>query len=42
MKLLGVPIFAMQISVRQNRHCRDLDAEPIDFIRRYEKLQHLI
>jgi predicted Zn-dependent protease len=35
-------IFAAQISVRQNRHCRNLDAELIDFSKRNEKLRHLI
>jgi hypothetical protein len=35
-------IFAAQIFVRQNRHCRNLDAELIDFIKRNEKLRHLI
>ena len=40
--LLNFSIFAAQISVRQNRDCRNLDAELIDFIKRYEKLQHLI
>jgi hypothetical protein len=30
--LLNFRIFAAQISVRQNRHCRNLDAELIDFI----------
>jgi len=33
---------AIQISLRQNRHCRNLDAELIDFIKRSEKLRHLI
>jgi len=40
--LNNLQIFAAQIFVRQNRHCRDLDAEPIDFIERNEKLRHLI
>jgi hypothetical protein len=31
-----------QISVRHNRHCRNLDAELIDFVKRHEKLRHLI
>jgi hypothetical protein len=35
-------IFAAQISVRQTCHCRNLDAELIDFVKRYEKLRHLI
>jgi len=39
---LNFRIFAAQISVRQNCHCRNLDAELIDFIKRNEKLQHLI
>jgi hypothetical protein len=34
-------IFTEQISVRQNRHCRNLDTELIDFVKRYEKLRHL-
>jgi hypothetical protein len=33
--LLNFRIFAAQISVRQNRHCRSLDAELIDFSKRY-------
>jgi len=40
--MLNFRIFAAQISVRQNRHCRNLDAELIDFINRYEKFRHLI
>jgi hypothetical protein len=40
--LLNFRIFAAQISVRQNRHYRNLDAELIDFIKINEKLQHLI
>ena len=32
--LLNFRIFAAQISVRQNCHCRNLDAELIDFIKR--------
>jgi hypothetical protein len=39
--LLNFRIFAAQISVRQNRHCLNLDAELIDFIKGYEKLRHL-
>jgi hypothetical protein len=35
-------IFAAQISVRQACHCRNLDAELIDFSKRNEKLRHLI
>jgi hypothetical protein len=37
--LLNFRIFAAQISVRQTCHCRNLDAELIDFIKRPEKLQ---
>jgi hypothetical protein len=40
--LLNFRIFAAQISVRQNRHCRNFDAELIDFIKRSEKLRRLI
>jgi len=40
--MLNFRIFAAQISVRQNCHCSNLDAELIDFIKRYEKLRHLI
>jgi hypothetical protein len=40
--LLNFRIFAAQISVRQNCHCRNLDAELINFSKRYEKLRHLI
>jgi hypothetical protein len=40
--MLNFRIFAAQMSVRQNCHCRNLDAELIDFVKRYEKLQHLI
>jgi hypothetical protein len=40
--LLNSRIFAAQISVRQTCHCLNLDAELIDFSKRYEKLQHLI
>jgi hypothetical protein len=40
--LLNFRIFAAQISVRQNCHGRSLDADLIDFIKRYEKLWHLI
>jgi len=40
--MLNIRICAAQISVRQNRHCRNVDAELIDFIKRYEKLQRLI
>jgi hypothetical protein len=40
--LLNFRIFAAQISVRQNCHCRNLDAELIDFSKRIEKLQFLI
>jgi hypothetical protein len=36
------PYFCRINSVRQNRHYRNLDAELIDFIKRYEKLRHLI
>jgi hypothetical protein len=35
-------IFAAQSSVRQICHCRNLDAELIDFSKRNEKLRHLI
>jgi len=34
--------FTAQISVRQTCHCRNLDVELIDFIKRSEKLRHLI
>jgi hypothetical protein len=40
--LPNIRIFAAQISVRQSCHCRNLDAELIDFIKRSEKLRHLI
>jgi hypothetical protein len=40
--LLNIRILAAQISVRQTCHCRNLDAELIDFIKRSEKLRHLI
>jgi len=40
--LLNFRIFATQISVRQTCHCRNLDAELIDFSKRNEKLRHLI
>jgi hypothetical protein len=40
--LLDFHIFAAQISMRQNCHCRNLDAELIGFVKRYEKLRHLI
>jgi hypothetical protein len=40
--LLNTRIFAAQISVRQSCHCRNLDAELIDFVKRNEKLRHLI
>ncbi len=40
--LLNFRIFAAQISVRQACHCRNLDAELIDFSKRNEKLRHLI
>jgi len=40
--LLDFRIFAAQISVRQTCHCRNLDAKLIDFIKRSEKLRHLI
>jgi hypothetical protein len=40
--LLNFRTFAAQISVRQNRHCRNLDVELIDFIKRNEKFRHLI
>jgi hypothetical protein len=39
---LDFRIFAAQISVREHWHCRNLDAELIDFVKRYEKLRHLI
>jgi len=39
---LNFHIFAAQISVRQTCHCRNLDAELIDFIKRSEKLRHLL
>jgi hypothetical protein len=35
-------VFAAQEFVRQNRHCRNLDAELIDSIKRNEKFRHLI
>jgi len=31
-----------QISLHPDYHCYNLDAELIDFVKRYEKLQHLI
>src|SRR5262249_46543008 len=40
--LLNFRIFAARISARQTCHCRNLDAELIDFVIRYEKLRHLI
>jgi hypothetical protein len=40
--LLNFRIIAAQISVRHNYHCRNLDAELIDFVKRHEKLRHLI
>jgi hypothetical protein len=40
--LVNFRIFAAQISVRQNCHCFNLDAELIDFSKRNEKLRHLI
>jgi hypothetical protein len=41
--LLNFRIFAAaQISVRQTCHCRNLDAELIDFTKRNERLRHLI
>jgi len=40
--LLNFRIFAAQISVRRTCHCRNLDAELIDFSKRNEKLRHLI
>jgi len=40
--LLNFRIFAAQIFVRQNRHCSNLDAELIDFVKRNEKYRHLI
>jgi len=40
--LLDFRILAAQISVRQNSQCRNLVAELIDFIKRSEKLRHLI
>jgi hypothetical protein len=40
--MLNFRIFAAQISVRQTCHCHNLDAELIDFIKRSEKLRHLI
>jgi hypothetical protein len=39
---LNFRIFAAQLSVRWNHHCRNLDAELIDFSKRNEKLRHLI
>jgi hypothetical protein len=35
-------IIAAQISLRHNYHCRNLDAELIDFVKRHEKLRHMI
>jgi hypothetical protein len=40
--MLNFRIFAAQISVRQNCHCRNLDAERIDFIKRYGSVGKLI
>jgi hypothetical protein len=40
--LLNFRIIAAQISVRHNCHCRNLDVELIDFVKRHEKLRHLI
>jgi hypothetical protein len=40
--LLNFRIFVAQISVRQTCHCRNLDAELINFIKRSEKLRRLI
>jgi len=40
--LLNFRIIAAQISVRHNCYCRNLDAELIDFVKRHEKLRHLI
>jgi hypothetical protein len=40
--LNNLRVFAAQIFVRQNRHCRNLDAELIDFIKRNEELRHSI
>ena len=34
--------FAAQIFLHPNYHCCNLDAELIDFVKRYEELQHLI
>ena len=36
--LLNFRIFAAQISVRQTCHCRNLDVELIDFIKRYKNI----
>jgi hypothetical protein len=40
--MLNFRIFAAQSYVRQACHCRNLDAELIDFSKRNEKLRHLI
>jgi hypothetical protein len=40
--LLSLRIFAAQIFVRQTCHYCSLDAELIDFSKRYEKFRHLI
>jgi hypothetical protein len=37
--LLNFRIFVAQISLRQTCPCHNLDAELIDFVKRYEKLQ---